>query len=488
MRAHRWAAWTALRERAQVQALARDLSLADRPSPARRPPIARPGAARDGLRDRPEASPVSPSEIPPEIPLGLPTRRTGLNALLAATAARHPARPALIDRGDKPGWCGRPAMTWSYGAAAEIVARLARGIRRWRLPSGSRVGLWFAGGSEGLVAHLAVEAAGHVPCPMPAAWDEAQMLAAVEAAGIGAVLTQGRLGERRPAETLCRVALQVFSLRYLAAFGPDVPDGVINLDAMALERGGPDLPAGEGGGGLISFAGRDPTRPVHRPGEALLAAVAAHLVAARIGPGERLLTLLPPDDLRGLVTGLGAALVSGASLESLPVFDRAALDAILAEHPERPLHLVAPAFLEGAIRDRIGAHDRPALVLAHRAPARLTGRRLTPGEGARTVDALALDEDAVVSRARGADDIALALADPEAARFPAGLIELGRDGEGGLALRGQACRAAPLGERAGPPEAGAWRPAPWRATLFAGTATALEPCPVTPARLAPPGP
>ncbi|MGV7034448.1 AMP-binding protein [Methylobacterium symbioticum] len=476
-----------------MQALARDLAK-ERAEDGAGEGAAGLAGARPPQARRPAAAPAA---TPPG--LGLPARRTGLGALLAATAARHPTRPALIDRGDKPGWCGRPAMTWSYGAAAEIVARLARGIRRWRLPPGSRVGLWFAGGSEGLVAHLAVEAAGHVPCPMPAAWDEAQILAAVEAAGIGAVLTQGRLGARRPAETLCRVALQVFSLRYLAAFGPDVPDGVINLDAMALERGAPDPAVGEGAGGLISFAGRDPARPVHRPGDALLAAVAAHLVAARIGPGERLLTLLPPDDLRGLVTGLGAALVAGASLETLPVFDGAALDASLADQPGRPLHLVAPAFLEGPLRDRIrarfrdGSHERieegiqhegpggtgPTLVLAHRAPARLTGRRLTPGAGtARIVDTLALDEDAVISRARGADDIALALADPASARFPAGLIELSRNGEGGLSLRGPACRAASLGDGAGLPEPGAWRPAPYRTALFAGTATALEPCPL----------
>ncbi|MFC6775557.1 hypothetical protein [Methylobacterium gregans] len=75
----------------------------------------------------------------------------------------------------------------------------------------------------------------------------------------------------------------------------------------------------------MSFAGRDPARPVYRPGEALLAAVAVHLAAARIGPGERLLTLLPPDDLRGLATGLGAALVSGATLACMPVLDAAAL-------------------------------------------------------------------------------------------------------------------------------------------------------------------
>ncbi len=412
--------------------------------------------------------------------LGLPTRRCGLGALLAATARRHPARPLLTDLGDKPGWCGRPAMGWSYGAAAEIVNRLARGIRAWRLPPGSRVGLWFPGGSEGLVAHLAVEAAGHVPCPMPAAWDEARLLAGIEAAGIRAVLTQGRLGARRPAEILCRVALGCFALRYLAAFGPDVPDGVINLDAMALERGAPD-PAPEGGGGLVSFAGRDPLCPVLRPGDALLAAVAAHLVAARIGPAERLVTLLPPDDLRGLVTGLGAALVAGASLETMPVFDRTALARALAPEPAgRSPHLVAPAFLEGPLADFLPGHGRPAsLTLVHRAPAKLTGRRLDLGarSGARIVDALVLGEAAVVSRARGADDIALALADPEAARFPAGLLELRRDAEGGLCLRGQAALPAAEGTRevgrAPQPEAELWRPAPYRIPLFAGTATAV---------------
>ena len=218
-------------------------------------------------------------------------------------------------------------MTWTYGTAAEIVGRLGRALRMWRLPPGSRIGLWFPGSTEGLVAHLAVEAAGHVPCPLPASWTEAQAAAGIQAAGLAAVLTQTRAGSARPAEALCRIAVGYFGLRYLAAFGPAVPDGVINLDALALDRSGgtgPSAgPAPETGGGLVSFVAGDPKRPVQRTADGLLAAIAAHLVPARTRPGDRILTLLPPSDLRGLVTGLGAALASGACLEAMPVFAEA---------------------------------------------------------------------------------------------------------------------------------------------------------------------
>lgn len=436
---------------------------------------------------RRETSPPDPAAGRGPTPAAPPPPETGLAGLLRATAAAHPARPALTDLGDKPGWCARPGMTWTYGAAAEIVARLARGIRAWRLAPGSRIGLWFAGSSEALVAHLAVEAAGHVACPMPAAWEEAQVLAAVGAAGIPAVLTQTRLGARRPAEILCRVALQHFALRYLAAFGPDVPDGVINLDALALERGSGPAAEETPARGLVSFAGRDPARPVYRPAEALLAAVAVHLAAARIGPGERLLTLLPPDDLRGLATGLGAALVSGATLACMPVLDAAALRAALGSADPRGshdphglqqgLHLTAPAFLEAALRE-LPLDGLRSLTLAHRAPARLTARQLRPGRlnGPRIVDALALDEEALLSRARGADDIALALADPTGTALPGGLMELRCGVDGDLSLRGAACRAGPIRDGAPDlPETAAWRPLPYRATLLAGTATGLVP-------------
>ncbi len=415
---------------------------------------------------------------PPELPL----RRTGLCALLAATARRHPTRIAFIDCADKAAWSGRPAMTLTYATAAEIVARLTRGLRSWRLPPGSRIGLHLPATIEGLLAHLAVEAAGHVPCLLPVTWDEEALAAGIQAAGLGAVLSLARLGSGRPAETLCRIAARYFGLRYLAAFGPDVPDGVLNLDELVLNRGGGPVIA-DTGGGLVTFAGADPTRPVLRPGDGLLAAVAAHLVAARVAPGERILSLAAGPDLRGLVTGLGAALVAGASLETLPVFRSADLAAALSQTV--PTHLVVPAFLEDGLAAALRTERRPAclrsLAFLHRAPARLAGRLLRPGLGGgpqaapAVLDVLALDEDAVLTCARGADDLALALADPGRLALPPQLLGLRREEDGRFAIRGQGSRCAVL-QRGGTdfPGVADWRSSGYRPTLFADTAIAVE--------------
>ena len=407
--------------------------------------------------------------------------RVGLVTLLGLTARRHPERLALIDPADKPHWSGRPAITWTYAAAAEIVERLARGLRGWRLPPGSRIGLCLPGGAESALALLAVEAAGHVPCLLPVAWGEERHVAAVQAAGLSAVLTQSRLGAAALAERFCAVAARHFGLRYVAAFGPDVPDGVINLDRIVLEQRAQEAsPAASGPapwiGGLVSFAAGDPERPVHRSSGALVAAAAAHLTAQRVAPGERILSLLGPHDLRGLATGLAAALVAGAGLEALPLFDGAAFAAALAR--DVPTHLVAPAFLERNLAGRDLPAPLRSIGLVHRAPIRFPSRGRRPEEALRVaavVDALAFDETAILSGLRGgARDVALVLARPERLSLPETLMAMRREPDGRIGLRGQACAAVPL--RRGVPQdepVEAWRPTPYEPVLSAGLATAL---------------
>lgn len=382
---------------------------------------------------------AGPDAIPPAP--GLPLRAQRLCALLAATAQADPHRIALVDPPGKTGWSGRPAIVWTYGTAAEIVARLADGLHGWRLPAESRVGIAVQDGVEGALALLAVEAAGHVPVLLPALLDEDGLVAAVQAAGISAVLTQSRFGEARPAERMCRVAARYFGLRYLAAFGPDVPDGVINLDAMVVEqsRGRP----APGPGGVVTFAGGDPTRPMHRSVEALAAAIAAHCVAARMAPGDRLLTLLPGSDLRGLVTGLGTALMAGATFEPLPMFAAARFAEALA----RPgtTHLVVPAALEANLAASRLPATLASIVLAHRAPSRLPPQRLPArARGTTVIDVVAFEETALLTGARPDGDVALALAAPERVNPLSTLMNLRRDPEGALAFRGRACHAGAL--------------------------------------------
>ncbi|MFD1301251.1 AMP-binding protein [Methylobacterium marchantiae] len=397
----------------------------------------------------------------------------GLCTLLAATAHADPGRIAFVDPSDKADWSGRRPITWTYAAAAEIVARLANGLRQWRLAPASRVGLIAAAGSETLLSYLAIEAAGHIPCLLPLAWDEDTLVAGIQAAGIQAVLTQSRVAGVLPAERLCRAAFRYFGLRYLAAFGPDVPDGVISLDGMVLDgRGGPFAP---GSAGLVTFAAGDPACPVYRPADALIAAIAVHLATARIAPGERILSLLAPADLRGLVTGLGAALVAGAGLETLGPFDAVRLAEALARPV--PTHLVVPAALErnlAASRCPDGLHS---ITLAHRLPSRLPARLLAPDAGRgprRVVDVLAFDETALLAASRADGDLTRLLADPHpSSPFPT-LMDIVRDEDGRFAFRGHACKASPL-RRGNPPETAAdrWNVSPFAVKIFAGRATEI---------------
>ena len=396
-------------------------------------------------------------------------RSGGLSACLFAAARAAPQRTALRDSGDRTAWCGRPAITWTYAAAAEIVGRLARGIGAWRLPAGSRIGLWFSGGAESTLAHLAVEAAGHLPCAMPAAWDPERLSGAIAAAGLVAVLSEGRRGERRPAEELARAAMRHFGLRYLAAFGPGVPDGVISLDAMALERGVAEPIASRG---LVTFAGGDPDRPVYRTAAALAAAIDAHLDVLPVAADERILSLLPAHDLRGLVTGLGAALAVGAGFETVIPFDAAGFRAALLR--PIPTRLVAPALIEPALAALPLPWTVRSLNVVHRAPTALTLRAAAGSSGPQRLDSLVFDEDAVLTRP-GLRDLAATLAYPERAPLPRTLLAVARGADGRIGFRGPACAAAPL-TRGEIPEtdAQAWRSSGCRPILSGGTATGIE--------------
>ncbi|TNC08458.1 AMP-binding protein [Methylobacterium terricola] len=417
---------------------------------------------------------------------GISGAAMGLGALLAAVADRHPARIALVDQASKPAWCGRPAIAWTFAAAREIVARLAEGLQQLRLPPKSPVGLCMAGMAEAHLAFLAIEQAGHVPCLLPVTWDEDRLLQAVEAAQVLAVLTQGVLGSERPAETLCRVAMRYFPLRFIAAFGPHVPDGVISLDQVVLDHRGDAAALGTGpAAGLVTFAlpGSGPARlagppsepegaplAMRREAEALTAAAASCLVPLRVEPGERILSLLPPSDLKGLATGLTAALLAGATLECHPVFDAGALSAAL-DQPV-PTHLIAPAWMEaGFARTTVPGRLR-TLAYLHRAPCRLSGR--LPGR-AGVVDIVAFDETALLCGRRDAQDVGLVLAAPERAGAErTGLIQLRRDPDGRLSFRGPACEVRMLRRGITVDEnSDGWMPSRFRASLFAGVATAL---------------
>ncbi|MBV9076117.1 MAG: acyl--CoA ligase [Methylobacteriaceae bacterium] len=301
--------------------------------------------------------------------------RPVLRALVAERAATEPEEIALRDPADRASWSGRAPAALTWRDLLERADRLASALARLGLEPGARIGLLGPAGSDFTAALIAVESAGLGACLLSLTSEPDELRHALEHADLRAVLVQGRVGELRPAATLADLAPALFRLRFIAGFGPGLPDGVLDLDAAPT---GPSrLPFGFGGPApsLVTFAAGG---AVLRSLPSLVAACAPLLHALRPSAGDRIVSCLAADDLKGLATGLLPALLAGASFEPIPVFSAAALAEALAR-PGR-VHLVAPAWAEKAlrpvdlhggslvlVRDAAGALPSPEPALASRA-------------------------------------------------------------------------------------------------------------------------
>ncbi|HEY8565323.1 MAG TPA: AMP-binding protein [Beijerinckiaceae bacterium] len=389
-----------------------------------------------------------------------------LGGLMAAVADRHPDRPAFRDQPDREQWSGRPRIDWTYRFAGDVAGRLARHLVGLNLPPRSLIGICLPNGSEACLALLAVEEAGHLPCLLPIAWSEADLAEAVEGVGVQAVITQGIVGEERPAEIFCHVAARYFGLRFIMSFGPLVPDGVVDLDRVILDSAdGETLPVAAGESGVVTFARRDERwRPIYRGCASIVAAAVAYLVQVKVDPGERILSLLAPDDHRGLTTGLVASLVSGATLECHGLFEAAAFSSALEQ--SQPTHLVVPGWMEPAF-GKAGLDRLRSLALVHAAPARFKARPALRGP---VIDVLAFGETALLARARDEDGhFALTLdEDPRRGGTARGLLQVRREADGQILFAGPAADARAF-DRGGPaPPGDGWVASGFRADMFAG--------------------
>lgn len=399
---------------------------------------------------------------------------THLSGFLAATADRHPRRMAFKDQPGRDAWSGRPKIEWTYPVAYDIVQRLVVFFSRLGLAPNSPVGICLPNGSEACLTILAVEQAGLVPCLLSLSWSEEDLAAALEAAHVQVVITQGAVDRERPAETFCRLAARYFGLRFVCSFGPLVPDGVVDLDRVLLGSDSIEPPGmgslgSDAASGIITFVRQGGAlRPVYRPCQSVIAAAVAFLVTAKFRPGERIVSLMPPDDHRGMTTGLIASLLSGATLECHGLFRARAFADTLAD--DTPTHLVVPGWME----DTLGKAGLPrsvtSVVLVHEAPVRFKAKR---GLRRHVVDVLAFGELALLTRARDAGgQFALSL-DEDASQgnvTARNLLRIRRSEDGSICFGGLGAdvRSFDHGGPQAEPARVEWRSSGFKADLFAG--------------------
>lgn len=382
-----------------------------------------------------------------------------LTSLLTRSAAQDPDGLALRDQSDRETWSGRSSCRMSYVEALDAVGRLAFFLQSLGLPPGARVGISLPGGSEACLALLAVESAGLTPCCVDILTGAGDLAAAIEAADMRVIITQSRVCGEPLAERLAKVAAGLFRVRLLLAFGPDVPDGAVDLDEVLassgshLRRPTPSLDPSDTAGFITFARSGGETVPVLRPLTSLVAAALPAVAAMDVGSGDRLVSCVAGDDLKGVATGWVAALVAGASFEPHGLFSAAALTESLRRGS--PAHLVAPGWAEPALASPSITGRLRSVTYLHEAPL-----RFGPGlpSLAPIVDVLALGETALLVTPRGLDGrLSIRLDGREATGAIGRLLQVAVDPSGDIFVQGPSA-ASPRRNRCPGPAPDGWIP------------------------------
>jgi hypothetical protein len=240
------------------------------------------------------------------------------------------------------------------------------------------------------------------------------------------------------------VAADVFTIRFVCAFGPQPPDGVAGLDDVFAEpdRTLPFLPSGNGDAAgqiaVVTFdVGPDGLIPVPRSHSELIAGGLAVALESRIGPNSTLLGALATSSFAGLATTVLPWLFSAGTLSLHQPFD----PAVFTQQWDatRFAILPAPFVRQMSDTDAWSMSDKTIIAL-WRSPERYA-EDASWNASANLIDVLAFGEVGIVAAARASHGIAapLRLGPITAPRGVAGanvLIDIGATEHGTLALGG----------------------------------------------------
>ena len=282
---------------------------------------------------------------------------SGLDALVAAAARECPDLVLLSD----------DLGASTAGDVARRVGRLAALLRHAGFAPGERVLVVAGATTAAVVALVAVLRAGLEPALAPVGLGPIELVAHARAANAVALIGPSRYGAADCGETYLSAAALSDSIRMIATQGPGPVDGAADisferLDAMVDVE---DAPAKGEPGMITTFAG-SPTAPTlfaHRQ-VALFADALSLVEQARINPAARIISLLPPSSLAGLVAGPCAALIGASGLVLHGPFEGSRF--LAACDAEPGFHIVAPATIGPVFEDGALTVDATSLILVSR--------------------------------------------------------------------------------------------------------------------------
>lgn len=327
-----------------------------------------------------------------------------LDALFRRTLARAPDALALIDPSDCARVIGRGPRRLTYAEADRLIDALAAHFVEMRLPPEGIIALQLPNTVEFALTLLAAHRAGLVAALLPQLWRHADLTAALNYTGACALVTANRIDGIDHAALARRAGAETFSVRYIGAFGDDLPEGVTSLDAAltrTINATPPHLQDAQRTAAITFDTLADGMRAVPRSHIQLIAGALAIYLEVGIAHDASLLSSVSPLSFAGLTSGVGVWLLTGGALVLHHAFNGAALLRQLRD--DACTALVVPGTLLPNLDSEV-VKATPSLkhVIAHwRTPERIADAPAWPNAGVSVTDLYVLGEAGIFGARRG---------------------------------------------------------------------------------------
>jgi hypothetical protein len=372
---------------------------------------------------------------PPAIAAPPGQRRASLDEVFHRVAVRQPDTLALLDPPDRATFTDGTPRRLTYAQADRAVTAIAARLTSMGLSAEAVIGIQLPNTVESILAILGVMRAGMIAAPLPLLWRRADAIAALGRISAKALITCGRVTGFNHCQLAMRIASELFSIRYVCAFGSRLPDGIVPFDELlTTERSDPLPPLDRDRVnnaaahiGLITFeVGENGIVPVARNHLEMIAGGLGATLESRLMQGGHILSTMPASSFAGVSLTLMPWLLSAGTLSLHHRYDPEILARQRRDEACRTLVMPGALALHLAETGAFADIDRGAIIGAWRAPERLHDSPAWPASDLMLVDVPIFGEAGLLAARRGADG--------QPAPIPLGPVSAPRDGSGSVII------------------------------------------------------
>jgi AMP-binding enzyme len=360
----------------------------------------------------------------------------------------RPDAIALTDPPNREAFTDGAPMRLTYAEADRAVSAIAARLRELGLATDTVVAVQLPNVVEFVLTLLGIWRAGMIAAPLPLLWRRAEMSRTLSRIGAKAFVTMTRVDNVDHCDLAMQVAADVFPIRYVCAFGSNVPDGIVPFDdLLSVENpeSAPSLDRGKNLAAHVAVVTWDTTPegliPVARSHAELIAGGVTTVVEARLGPDTHLLACCTMSSFAGLSLSITPWLIAGGRLSLHHPFEAEVFASQCEQDHCDTIALPGPLIPLIAEAGLLRTPTLKNVVALWRAPERLGKAEPWNNPDIELIDMMAFGELALLGVPRNADGRTRPIAAgkimaPQGSDQGLMVAETARSGDGTLVVRG----------------------------------------------------